>query len=107
MRMAHGVLHEFDLLKESIEDFCEPFDFYCLANNILCEGKEPHNESKFFSLLFSARPHVPKLRTLVSPTAVHDLSLNQIIEHLISHYKPQMIKICRKVQDFQVASTWG
>ena len=37
-RMAHRVLCEYDLLKESIEDFHDRFEFYCLANNI--HGKE-------------------------------------------------------------------
>ena len=32
--MAHGVLREFDPHKESIEDFQEHFNFYCLANKI-------------------------------------------------------------------------
>jgi len=32
--MAHGNLCEFDPRKESIEDFHERFEFYCLANNI-------------------------------------------------------------------------
>ena len=32
--MAHGVLQEFDPEKESIEDFRERFDFYCVANKI-------------------------------------------------------------------------
>ena len=32
--MAHGVLKEFDPEKESIEDFRERFDFYCVANKI-------------------------------------------------------------------------
>ena len=34
MRMAHGNVQEFDLAKESIEDFQQRFEFYCLANNI-------------------------------------------------------------------------
>ena len=37
--MAHGILREFDLVKQSIEDFRECFDFYCLANNIRDGGE--------------------------------------------------------------------
>jgi len=33
-RMAHGNLCEFDPNKESIEDFREQFEFYCVANNV-------------------------------------------------------------------------
>ena len=32
--MAHGSLWQFDSSKESIEDFCKRFEFYCVANNI-------------------------------------------------------------------------
>ena len=33
-RMAHGSLREFDPKKESVEDFHERFEFYCVANGI-------------------------------------------------------------------------
>jgi len=36
---AHGTLREFDSSKESIEDFKDRFEFYCLANNIKGEGE--------------------------------------------------------------------
>jgi len=36
---AHGTLREFDSSKESIEDFRDRFEFYCLANNIKGEGE--------------------------------------------------------------------
>ena len=32
-KLAHGT-QEFDTTKESIEDFRQRFEFYCLANNI-------------------------------------------------------------------------
>ena len=37
--MAYGMLHEFDPLKESIEDFCKHLNFYCLAINVPSEEK--------------------------------------------------------------------
>ena len=33
-KMAHGSLREFDPKNESVEDFHEHFEFYCVANGI-------------------------------------------------------------------------
>ena len=43
--MAHGTLREFDANKESIEDFHQRFEFYCLANNVK-EGDEAQRNRK-------------------------------------------------------------
>ena len=81
--MAHGVLHEFDPLKESIEDFRERFDFYCLANNIRGEGDTAsRKQALFFTLL--GQSAFAKLKTPASLTSVSDLTLDQIMEHLTS-----------------------
>lgn len=39
-RMAHGNLREFDPKKESIEDFYERFEFYCVANGIRGDNED-------------------------------------------------------------------
>ena len=57
--MAHGVLREFDPGKESIEDFCERFDFYCLANSIRSDGEAAAQRKQALFLPFSVRPHLP------------------------------------------------
>ena len=57
--MVHGVLHEFDPSKESVEDFREHYEFYFLANNILGEGDVAMNRKKALLLLLSAKQHLP------------------------------------------------
>jgi len=54
--MAYGSLKEFDPTKESIEDFQERFDFYCLANNIYGENADAVCRKKaiFITLLGQA-----------------------------------------------------
>ena len=99
--MAHGVLREFDPLKESIEDFRERFDFYCLANNIRSEGEGAAQRKQALFLTLLGQAAFAKLKTLVSPTPVNDLSLDQIMEHLISHYRPQTIEIAERFKFFK------
>jgi len=45
-RMAHGTIHEFDSQKESIKDFHEHFQFYCVANNVRGAKGEADDRNK-------------------------------------------------------------
>jgi len=94
---AHGVLHEFDPLKESIEDFCEHFDISCLVNNICGEEEAVHQKQA----LFLSQAAFTKLKTLASPTPVSELMLDQIMEHLIGHHKLQIIEIAERFKFFK------
>jgi len=38
--MAHGHIWEFDPTKETVDDFCQRFEFYCLANKITDEDDQ-------------------------------------------------------------------
>ena len=98
--MAHGVLREFDPLKESVEDFRERFDFYCLANKISGEGEAARRKQALFLTLLGQSAFT-KLKTLVSPTLVSELTLDQVMEHLIGHYKPQTIEIAERFKFFR------
>ena len=98
--MGYGVLREFDLLKESIEDFREHFDFYCLANNIRGEGDAASRKQALFLTLLRQSAFA-KLKTLASPTSVSNLTLDQIMEHIIVHYKPQTIEIAKRFKFFK------
>ena len=91
-RMAHGSLKEFDPKKESIEDFKERFEFYCLANNIKGDGDHARRKKALFITLLGQETFA-KLKVLTSPTPVADLTLPAIMEHLLSHYRPQTIEI--------------
>ena len=86
-RMAHGNLCEFDPKKELIKDFCERFDFYCLANNIRdTDENERRKKALFITVLGQAT--FAKLKVLLNPTSVSDLTLHAIMEHLIGHFRP-------------------
>ena len=49
--MAHGTLRDFDPVTESIEDFKERFEFYCLANNVKGEGEHARRKKALFITL--------------------------------------------------------
>jgi len=99
MRMAHGTIHEFDPQKESIEDFHERFEFYCVANN-LCPG-ERDNRKKALLLTLLGQGSYSKLKALANPTAVSDLTLDAILQDLSSHYRPKTIEITKKFKFFK------
>jgi len=52
---ACGMLREFDSTKDSIEDFLDRFEFYCLANNLKDEG-EALRQKRPYSSCFQALP---------------------------------------------------
>ena len=91
-RMAYGRLKEFDPKKESIEDFKERFEFYCLANNIKDDGDHARRKKALFITLLGQGTFV-KLKVLTNLIPVADLTLPAIMEHLLSHYRPQTIEI--------------
>ena len=99
-RMVHGNLREFDPKKESIEDFRERFDFYCLANNVRdTEENQRRKKALFITVLGQAT--YAKLKVLANPTSVSDLTLDAIMEHLIGHFRPQTIEIAERFKFFK------
>ena len=99
-RMAHGNLREFDPKKESIEDFRERFDFYCLANNVRdTEENQRRKKALFITVLGQAT--YAKLKVLANPTSVSDLTLDAIMQHLIGHFRPQTIEIAERFKFFK------
>ena len=98
--MAHVNLREFDLKKESIEDFKECFEFYCLANNVKGEGEYARRKKALFITLLGQEIFA-KLKVLTSPTPVADLNLEAIMEHLLGHYRPQTIEIAEHFKFFK------
>ena len=98
--MAHGVLKEFEPEKESMEDFRERFDFYCVANKIKNEGEDLRRKKALFVTLLGHRTF-SKLKTLASPTPVADLTMEAIMELLLAHYRPQTIEIAERFKFFK------
>ena len=104
--MAHGSLKEFDPKKESIEDFKERFEFYCLANNIKGDSDHARRKKALFITLLGQETFA-KLKVLTSPTPVADLTLPAIMEHLLGHYRPQTIEIAERFKFFKHAQLKG
>ena len=98
-RMAHGSLKEFDPTKESIEDYKEHYEFYCLANNVKSEGKHAqHKKTLFITLL--GQETFAKLKVLTSPMSVTELTLEVPPRTLWATNK----RICRTFQVLQASS---
>ena len=66
-------LESFNPAAESIEDYKERFDFHCTAHQI------PEGRRKALFLTRIGRDAFAKLKTLVSPTPLNDLSLSAIV----------------------------
>ena len=92
--MAHGSFREFDHRKESIEDFRERFEFYCLANNIRDDEENRRQRKKALFITLLGQETFAKLKVLSSPTPVSDLTLDAIMECLMGHYD----RNCRAIQ---------
>ena len=84
---AHGMLRDFDSTKESVEDFHERFEFYCLANNIKEEGDGQRRKKALF-VMFLGQATFAKLKDLANPREIKDIPLNEIVDLFIGHYRP-------------------
>jgi len=49
-KMVHWMIWEFNPQKESIEDFHEWFEFYCVANNLHTGEGDNHKKALFLAL---------------------------------------------------------
>ena len=101
MRMAHGTLREFDASKESIKDFHQRFEFYCLANNIKDGDEAQRSRKKALFITLVGQATFAKLRDLASPRDIVDLSLGDIMELLKTHYRPQTVEIAECYKFFK------
>ena len=96
--MTHGTLHEFDPKKESIEDFEERFEFYCVANGIRGDNVDKKKAS-FVTLL--GQDTFARLKTLASPTAISELTLDAIKQHLRNYFRPPTMEIAEQFKFFK------
>ena len=99
--MAHGTLREFDANKESIEDFHQRFEFHCLANNVKEGDEAQRNRKKALFITLVGQATFAKLRDLASPRAIADISLDDIVELLKTHYRPQTVEIAERFKFFK------
>ena len=89
--MAHGHFREFDVAKETIEDFHQCFEFYYQANNIKSEDEAQLARKKAVFITMLGQTAFLKLRDLASPSNISILTLNQVVEIMTEHYQPQTI----------------
>ena len=105
--MAHGNIREFDPAKESVEDFQQRFEFYCLANNIKSDDEAQIAWKKALFVTMLGQATFAKLRDLANPRAVADLSLDNIVEVLTAHYRPHTIEIAERYKFFKCVQEDG
>ena len=99
--MAHGHIKEFDPTKETIDDFRQRFEFYCTANNIKSDDEAQQARKKALFITMLGQTTFVKLRDLASPNDITTLSLDQVIELLTAHYRPQIIEIAERYKFFK------
>ena len=80
---------------ESIDDYKERIDFHCTAHDI------PQRRRKALFLTRIGREAFVKLKTLVSPTSLDDLSLTDIITSMKQHYKKETVEIAERFKFFK------
>ena len=105
-RMAHRSVREFNLNKKSIIDFKECLEFYCTTKNFCGEGEHAQQKRALFIILLGQETFT-KLKILASPMPVSDLTLDAIMEKLLGHYRPQIIKIAERVKVFKRSQKKG
>ena len=88
-------LESFNPAAESIEDYKERFDFHCTAHQI------PEGRRKALFLTRIGRDAFAKLKTLVSPTPLNDLSLSAIVTTMTQHYKKDTVEIAERFKFFK------
>ena len=87
---------EFDLAKESVEDFKQLFEFYCLANNIKAEDDAQIARKKAVFVTMLGQATFAKLRDSANPREITDLTLTDIVGVLTAHYRPHTIEIAER-----------
>jgi len=99
-RMADGHIKEFDSAKETIEDFRQCFEFYCMANNIKAEDEPQQAQKKALFITMLGQATFVKLRDLTSPDDIKTLTLEQVMALLTAHFQPQTIEIAERYKFF-------
>ena len=96
--LKHGLLGEFRAGVESIDEYKERFELYCLAVPI---GDEHVARRKAIFLTSVGASTYSLLRTLVRPRQPQDLELDDIIQQLRNHYEPKKIVIAERFRYYK------
>ena len=92
--MSRG-LEQFDPTVERIDDYKERFDYYCVANGVGNDRKKALFLTKIGQKMFS------NLKVWVSPTALSDLSLDDIVTRLRARTVPETVEIAERYRFFK------
>jgi len=90
-----STLEIFNPDKETVDDYKERFDFHCIAHDI------PQRQWKVLFLTRIGWDTFAKLKTLVSPTSLDDLSLTDIVMAMKQHYKKNTVEIAERFKFFK------
>ena len=88
-------LESFNPATESIEDYKERFDFYCTTHQV------PEARQKALFLTRIGRDTFAKLKILVSPTSLNNVSLTAIVTTMTQHYKKDTVEIAERFKFFK------
>ena len=98
--LKHGLLGEFGAGVESIDEYKERFELYCLANAVPIGDEHVARRKAIFLTSVGASTY-SLLRTLVRPRQPQDLELDDIIQQLRNHYEPKKIVIAERFRYYK------
>ena len=89
------LLDHYDPKLERIEDYKERFDFYCVAHEVAEYWQKALFPTRVGQVTYA------KLKTLVSPQPLTELSLDTIVAKLADHYHPETIEVAERYKFFK------
>ena len=98
--LKHGLSGEFRAGVESIDEYKERFELYCLANAVPIGDEHVARRKAIFLTSVGASTY-SLLRTLVRPRQPQDLELDDIIRQLRNHYEPKKIVIAERFRYYK------
>ena len=98
--MKHGLLCEFRAGVESIDEYKERFELYCLANAVPIGDEHVARRKAIFLTSVGASTY-SLLRTSVRLRQPQDLELDDIIQQLRNHYEPKKIVIAERFRYYK------
>ena len=98
--LKHGLLGEFRAGVESIDEYKERFELYCLANAVPI-GYEHVARRKAIFLTSVGASTYSLLRTSVRPRQPQDLELDDIIQQPRNHDEPKKIVIAERFRYYK------
>ena len=93
----HGKISDFRPGIDSVEDYKERFQLYCVANDILTD--EDKGKAVFLTCVGVTTYNL--LKNLVRPQKPQDLSLDELLKALQKHYQPRIVVIAERYRFYK------